>query len=191
MKTMGKVWMAALTAAAVLAGCGDQGRAGLLRPLAGKIIPALDDGSGDRFAQAAQRPGFTPADIAANLDGFMFVGVPTMGPPVPARLLQDNAGHQTWDVQVGFTVAFRDGLMVATRGLGGDLMGADVAQVRAALDAGGGTAIRRQDYLDGQDQVVTETYECTISARRPRGRGPGPAPGDAGETTPKTAATIW
>jgi hypothetical protein len=155
-------------ALAALAGCGDLGRQGLLLPLAARAVPAVgavtDTPTGDRFEIAAQRPGFTPQDIAANLDGFMFIGIPTMGPPVPARAIRDNAGHVTYDVQVGFTVSFRDGLLVATRGLGDDLMGADVAQVRAALDAGGGTAVRRHDVLDGQDQVVTQTYQCMIVA---------------------------
>jgi hypothetical protein len=156
----------AVAALAVLAGCGDLGRQGILLPLASRAIPAVGEatgGGGDRFAVAARRPGFTPQDIAANTGAFMFIGIPTMGPPVPARLIADNNGHQTYDVQVGFTVSFRDGLLVATRSLGEDLMGADVAQVHAALLAGGGTAIRRHDVLDGMDQVVTSTFSCVIA----------------------------
>jgi hypothetical protein len=160
-----KLWTSVLALAMVVSGCGELGRQGILLPLASRAAPGLVGGDGgDRFAAAARRPGFTPQDIAANLQGFMFIGVPTMGPPVPARAIQDNLGHVTYDVQVGFTVSFRDGLLVATRGLGGDLMGADVSQVRAALTAGGGTATRRHDVLDGMDQVVTETYQCTITA---------------------------
>jgi hypothetical protein len=150
-----------------LQACGDQGRQGIFLPLAARLVPAVGDLAGveDPAAGAIARPGFTPAEIAANLTGFQYVGVPTMGPPVPARLVQNNGARQTWDVQVGFTVAFDDGMLVATRGLGGDLMGANTTEVRAALNAGGGQATRLHDYLDGMDQVVTESFACEIVAQ--------------------------
>jgi hypothetical protein len=53
-------------------------------------------------------------------------------------------------------------VLVATRGLGADLMTIDSAGVREALRAGGGTVDRRMETLSTQDQIVTDTFRCTI-----------------------------
>jgi hypothetical protein len=41
-------------------------------------------------------------------------------------------------------------------------MGADIAGVRAALDIGGGTAIRQHSYLSSEDQITVATMTCII-----------------------------
>jgi hypothetical protein len=147
--------LAATAALTLLVACGNQATDGLALPLLQRAVPSLGP-------EPTETPGFSPADIAGNLDGYIIITIPELGPPVAARLIAANGDDTTWQAQVGFTAAFRDGMLVATRGLPQDLMGADVEAVRAAIRAGGGSVTRVQSYLDAQDQIVSLTYDCTI-----------------------------
>jgi len=154
-----------VVAAAVLAtlgGCGDQFQGGLLLPLASRAVPSLTGGGNG--VQPTLQPGFTPQEMAADLESYMIIGVPTLGPPIPVRRIMDNGTAETWLAQVGFTAAFVDGMLVATRGLGSDLMAANTGAVRRALAAGGGTAQRAMDVMDDQDRITTLQFECEIVA---------------------------
>ena len=52
--------------------------------------------------------------------------------------------------------------MVGTRGLGNDLMTADVAQTRAKLRSGG-AATRVHRRMTGENGVAVATYDCGLS----------------------------
>ena len=60
-------------------------------------------------------------------------------------------------------MSFESGILVGTRGLGNDLMGADISGVRATLNAGGGTVTRRHSFLSSEDQIFTRDMTCTIT----------------------------
>ncbi|GGL53637.1 YjbF family lipoprotein [Wenxinia marina] len=135
------------------------GPTGLLGSLSG-IIPGLGGGA----EQTAQPPGFAATDLAAAPAAFQLMWLPTFTSPGLARIIQNNGGDLTLESQYGFDAAFRDGFLVGTRGLTEDLMGAYVADVRSALRAGGGTAVRIHDTLDGLDQIEQQRYDCTVSA---------------------------
>ena len=77
-----------------------------------------------------------------------------------------NGGVNTWVSDAGDSLTLRKGLVVATRGLGNDLMGADLAQVYPALVRGSGSATRIHDYLGGEDQIVRRSYQCQITTLR-------------------------
>ena len=72
-------------------------------------------------------------------------------------------GVAIWYGRDGALVGLRDGMMVMTRGIGGDLMAADASQSRTLLRAGqSGTAKRFHTYLNGNDQSETRSYLCEI-----------------------------
>ncbi len=72
-------------------------------------------------------------------------------------------GVDLWLGSDGTTLRLRDGLLVATRGIGGDLMAADVSQTRALLQSRrDGTVHRFHSYLDGNEHVVTRSFVCDI-----------------------------
>ena len=79
-------------------------------------------------------------------------------------------GVLTWRTADFISISYRDGLLVATRGLGPDLMSADVAGTRAALSGG-----PRDDYprfasfLGPDDETVLRAMRC-----RMRDAGPDP-----------------
>jgi len=78
-----------------------------------------------------------------------------------------NNGVETWRTAKGVTLSFRDGILVASRGLGGDLMGANVDGVLAAILRGTGTAQRRHAFLDSEDQIQTRDLTCTFTTDAP------------------------
>lgn len=77
-----------------------------------------------------------------------------------------NGGMSTFVSDEGNSLILQNGVAVATRGLGNDLMGADLAQVYPALVRGSGSAMRIHDYLGGEDQIVRTSYQCEITTLR-------------------------
>jgi hypothetical protein len=76
---------------------------------------------------------------------------------------------ETWISQDNATVTLAQGMLVATRGFGGDMMGSDVSMSAAfVLDIRVGQATRFHSFLGGNDQVETRAYICAISSRGPR-----------------------
>lgn len=73
-----------------------------------------------------------------------------------------NGNVQTWASMSYETISLRDGILVATRGFGPDLMSAvapDLAQVRKAS----GSFHRTYYYLDGADQTQTYGLDCQFA----------------------------
>lgn len=68
-------------------------------------------------------------------------------------LFGGNGDVQTWKLADGVSLSFLDAVLFSSRGLGADLMSADVSGTRAML-AGDGSArhIRLHSYLDGEYQ---------------------------------------
>jgi len=70
-----------------------------------------------------------------------------------------------WQTLDGITLSFRGGSLIATRGLGDDLMSADVAG-RLEMLRRAGTADQSgyyphiRSYLDGEDRTVFRGYQC-------------------------------
>lgn len=77
-----------------------------------------------------------------------------------------NGARRTWASDEAISLTLHDGVIVASRGLGNDLMGADAAAAHAAIVAGQGASTRVHDYLDGEDQITQRTYNCTASTER-------------------------
>lgn len=152
----------ALCAALGLAGC-DTGRDAAapvsLRDLVTERIAGLR-GSAPAFEMPSR------AVLDRRTTPLLYVAVPAAGAEATLAPAARNAGTVTWISLDQTTVSTRDGLIVATRGLGHDLMSADVGEVRAALP-GGGTATRLHYRLDGENRTDVLRFSCTI---RPAGR---------------------
>lgn len=73
-----------------------------------------------------------------------------------------NAQRATWIDSDSISITFEDGIVVATRGLPGDLLAAETAQVAAAIRAGGGQAQRVHEFLTDMDGISTELLQCRI-----------------------------
>lgn len=150
--------VAAGLAFAVMTGCsaisGAVGMAGNL--VSGPEAPGIADGL-----------GFGPDDVVADPDAFMLVQVAARGITGVAREVNANGAVRTWIGETGYSVTLDDGILVATRGLGDDLIAANTAGVRAALRQGGGATERQHDYIDARNRITTETYECVVAGVGP------------------------
>lgn len=157
---------AGLTAMATLSsGCSDNASVGdRLMSAVSTVLPVVVGSSPDDVGAGRSAPaGFTADAIAANPENYILVAINAMGLTEPARLIAANGNDRTYVGQSGFTVAFRDGVLVSTRGLIDDLQAADAPNLRAILRAGGGQLSRESDALDGFDDVGTTRYDCIVT----------------------------
>lgn len=108
--------------------------------------------------------GFSPEAIAAEPSAYRLVQVNALGLAEPARVIQENGPEVTVALRSGPTAAFDNGVLTATRGFGDDLMTVDAPGLLGRLRAGGGQLTRTMEMLGPQDQIVTETFACTVTA---------------------------
>lgn len=82
-----------------------------------------------------------------------------------ATLIQSgrNGDVVTWRTGDGVTLSFDRGILVATRGLGFDLMAADVNGTQRALDGARGPFVRVHRYLDGENRDRFERLTCEMA----------------------------
>jgi hypothetical protein len=77
----------------------------------------------------------------------------------------ENAGVRTYFAPDGISFSLRQGVLIASRGLGTDLMRADVSQVLPRVQAGEGFAVRVHHYLDGENQTVERRFTCSYTTQ--------------------------
>jgi hypothetical protein len=107
------------------------------------------------------------ADLRANPDRFMRVHVRATGQSDIMMMAGQNGTRTTWIDRNGISITTQGGVVVATRGLPRDLMGADVTQTLTALQFGGVQSQRRHDFLDDQDQISAKVLQCRIASDGP------------------------
>ncbi|MAM00302.1 MAG: hypothetical protein CL583_17825 [Alteromonadaceae bacterium] len=72
-----------------------------------------------------------------------------------------NGDTVTYLTPDGISMALREGMLVGTRGLGFDLMNADVEEPLAALAGGADTGVvRLHRYLDGENATELRSFVC-------------------------------
>jgi len=113
------------------------------------------------------RSGLTPAVLAATTQPLLLLEAPNVN---ASALLNQNARYgETIDWRTGddVSITFKQGVVVATRGFGDDLMSADVDQTLAMLQ----NRPTPQDYprflsrLDGEYQTEFESFLCRRTGR--------------------------
>ena len=80
-------------------------------------------------------------------------------------MLFRSGSKVTWVDSENNSITLENGVIVATRGLPRDLMGADTAQVWAAIRAGGGNAQRTHEFLTDGEQITQQLLQCRIVAQ--------------------------
>ncbi|WGW04488.1 YjbF family lipoprotein [Tropicibacter oceani] len=107
----------------------------------------------------------TRANVAAEGKPILLIELPDRKAQALATQLGNNGGVETWLSPDGVSVSLNRGIVVATRGLGGDLMTADIAEVLAGLYNGAPRATRIHRYLDGEDTVQVAAFICDYTNR--------------------------
>ncbi len=155
--------------ALLLAACGGRNPVdtvvGVLNTSAGVLSGGTTE---DVPSTTLAKDAFTPQAIADSPDDYRLFTINALGIAELARRLTSADGHETFVSQSGFTAAFRDGVLVATRGLiGEDIMAASATGVVETLAAGGGTITRDIERLDGRNRIRTSSYSCTFTPAGP------------------------
>lgn len=110
------------------------------------------------------RPTITPEAIAAAPDPLLFVELPQEGVQALMARIGRNRDVITWASADGRSVSLREGVLVATRGFGFDLMSADVSGTLEALAGGPRDYERFVSYLDGENKTVIRSFACRMEA---------------------------
>lgn len=151
-----------------LSACGNDGNAGLLGGLPIKMLAKAALGR-----QAAPAPAPTqapdPATVAASRKMLEEAGTPlyiVQNPDLGLLAYFGQYGRngdvETWATPDFTSISLRDGMVVATRGLGSDIMS---AKAPATAEVAGGTGMTRRSYyyIDAADQTQRFDYGCILS----------------------------
>jgi hypothetical protein len=98
----------------------------------------------------------------------LYVSIPEQSAQALLTPIGQNRGVVTWQTVDRVSVSFLDGLLVASRGLGFDLMSSDVEGTRAAL-----SGARTQNYsrfhshLGNDNRTQIRSFSCSLAAPVP------------------------
>lgn len=145
---------------ALMSACGplNEGRGD--RQILGELGKAV--GLGGEAAPTA--PAALPPEVANARPGeVLLVTLRARGAVAPMVRIGENGNRVTWISPGKVSMTFDDAVLISTRGLGDDLMGADVPGLSVAIRAGAGTVQRRHSFIDSLDQIRTSEMTCTVS----------------------------
>jgi len=119
--------------------------------------------------QAAGQPAnplkrLTRAQLAKIKTRVMMAHLEKTGAWAALSLTARNHGYETYFAIDRKSVTLKDGILTETRGLAGDLMEADVSGVTAALKGGARTYTRSYAWLNGEDHLRRENFECKVTS---------------------------
>lgn len=122
---------------------------GQAAPTAAPQIDAATLAEGRRVLEEGGQPVMAVTDRSLGLATFM-------------TPLGTNSGVVTWANPEYQTISLQNGVILATRGFGSDLMSATVPTAEQ-LSAGTGSHQRIHYVLDGADQTITQSFTCQLS----------------------------
>lgn len=167
-------WATALTAAGLLAGCGntrdqDTSSLGLIRQAIGQM--AAQRAAGSQPAAPAADPAQMAAEaLSVNPGPLILAGLESMGTTQVLAMVGENNGLRTYMTKTEQALILRRGMLIGTRGLGNDLSTTEAGPSEALIRSGrSGRAERTLRYYaaDGTERPLP--FTCTI--------GPGPRAG--------------
>ncbi|WP_422071095.1 YjbF family lipoprotein [Tranquillimonas rosea] len=121
---------------------------------------------------ACGRPSLDADAIRAQLsreqlntveDPLLLADLPTLDRAATLVVAAHSGDVLSWRTGDATQLSFRDGVLVTTRGLGNDLMSADVSETRTALRRGIAPNVyykKFHSYLDGENQTVLRSFMC-------------------------------
>lgn len=155
-----KTSLAALAVVAVmLSGCGSDKNANagprLIKDTAVQIFKGRAKGAGPA-------PAITRAELAAFKTPMIQADIAAMGLTTYLVPYVESGGVETWSTADDKTVSFRQGIMIATRGFGPDIMQSTAPSV-AQIASASGSYDRVYYYLDGADQTQRYEFRCSLA----------------------------
>nr|MCU0803203.1 YjbF family lipoprotein [Paracoccaceae bacterium] len=116
----------------------------------------------------SEPPKVTALSAAALTGPVLQVEIASRGANAPLSRVAMNGDVETWLAVDNISVSLRQGVLVASRGLGFDLMGADAQGTLDALAGYDGGVYRRQmRYLTGEQHSTYLMAGCSMAAIGP------------------------
>ncbi|MFC2970596.1 YjbF family lipoprotein [Acidimangrovimonas pyrenivorans] len=144
-----------LIALVLLSGCAQTG------PLAGKLDAMI---GGNRHPKGPSVIEVTPSALP-HAGERLHATIAARNATATLAIEAVNGTVTTWHTADNVTLSFDRGVLVGTRGLGDDLMGAGAEKTLTALAGGNPGPYRRQlRYLDGENHSVYVSAGCTMTA---------------------------
>lgn len=157
---MKQVLALGLSAALFLSACGNEpdalGGAAMTKAMVTSTTSKL------KKAEVAT-PQLTREMLKLVLTPVMLATIESRGQQAMIAEVQTNGPVATWSTQDDVTISMKGGVIVATRGLGNDLMAASVPAV-VRQSAGSEGRVRVHSYLNGEDQTVRRQFACSTAA---------------------------
>lgn len=124
-------------------------------------------GSNAPAPSAEQIKAVLTPEVRAQFGNRPFIVTTMDEPPISAGLflVSDRQGKKIYQTVDNIALTLDGGIVVATRGLGFDLMDADVRQIHEAIRNGGGRSARVHRYLDGENHTVLRAFDCVIEVQ--------------------------
>lgn len=160
----GAIIGAALALAGLVAGCGPEAQNPLTR-LVGSLVGQGQDTAAPGQSAATVDPSrvLTAEYIASGSGPLLLATLPSRDGYATLSPVGRNGAVETWRSADGIGLSLTPpGLLVATRGLGPDLMLAETGAVVAALRAGEGDIRRVHRLLDGENHEDARAYDCRV-----------------------------
>lgn len=154
---------------AVLAGCGND-KSGP-NPMVSAIGAMAKESVAKAKAKksggkAATAKAATPAELRAELQAagkpVLLASSQSLGQTSFLAVADTKGDVITWKTQDGVTFSQRNGVMIQTRGLGADLMSAQVPSIGQLMQAGRSYQ-RIYYFLGDDDQGTRRTYDCSTA----------------------------
>jgi hypothetical protein len=155
---------AAVVALSLIGACGNEKSgpgpvAAALGSMAKATVAKVKGGKPDGKAAAAP---VTRADLEKFGMPILRVTSKALGQDGFLTISDAKADVVTWATSDGVTFSLRNGVLIQTRGLGADLMSAQVPSV-AQLSTPGGTHQRIYFFLGPDDGATRRTYDCATT----------------------------
>ncbi len=151
---------AAIVSLGALAACGNDKEAS-------DVTAALRSAAGAKLgggASASGMPNLTREMLAGATGPLLLITLEQRNQQALVVEIAQNRGVTTYSSEDDRTISLRDGVLVATRGLGDDLMAASAQRPDTRVSAGGSYP-RQYGLLDGNDQAVRLDATCSVTAR--------------------------
>jgi hypothetical protein len=154
----------ALSSILLLASCGSETQSPAR--LAIQSIGSLMQGRNDAAPQGPDQL-LTRDVIDRVVVPYAMVGIERRGAYASMTLAGSNGRNESWVTSDGAGIYLRNGLLTGTKGLGADLLTADLGNLEGNLDASSGAHQRVHRMLDGEGRIVITRYSCQSRAAGP------------------------
>lgn len=159
----------AISAALALTGCGSSENSSMTIPaLLSESVGLGAEDSGPALSAEVLRTSLTPQAVAEIGTPIALVEFQATQRAAVLSFVETNQGVATYLSEDGVSFSFRDGALIATRGLGFDLMNARLAAGSLrAVPQGRTSGERVHAYLTGENRIIQRRFNCTLDRSGP------------------------